>query len=240
MREPQLPHTAVDIDLKAFFKVRKEVPFRLLGQRVDPQHIRPDDTTIVVRKLQADRFFLYEPPGKAREALLLELFMDPPRRRQLLDCLIKPLQMMRDLEIQVVLVLLYLRKGAYATFPDGLSVESFDGLTNQYRVEARNLWDYEDQIRHGDLQALAPLLLLWEDKPEDTGWELLREEIRIIEGAGFTDQERRELLALTYILGLRTFPASALRTLFGEAKMNDVKQSEIIREWLARSGVGRP
>ncbi len=231
MAETPLPHKALDIDLKAFFKVHKDLPFRLLGRQVNPAHIRAEDTSVVVRELQADRLFVHEPPGGPAEALMPEFFMDPPKLPQLLDCLIKPLQAMRNLQIKVIAVLIYLRKGAYATFPDGLTVEGFEGLQNHYQVERVLLWEHEAEIRTGALRALAPLLLLWEDNPEETGLALVREGIRTIDAAGFTDEQRRESLALLYVIGFRTFAASALRVNFGD-KMIDVKQTETIKEWL--------
>ncbi|MBM3458624.1 MAG: hypothetical protein FJX77_08855, partial [Armatimonadetes bacterium] len=134
MPEAPLPHTSLDKGLKAYFRVLKTVPLRLLGLNPDPAHVRSDETTAIVRQLEADRYFLYEPPGQAPEALLLEIFLDPPKEEQFLDCLLKALQLARDRKLPVVLVFLYLRQGRYATFPDELVMEGFAGLRNLYQV----------------------------------------------------------------------------------------------------------
>jgi len=230
--EAPLPHKALDMELKAYFRVHKSLPFRLLGLDLPPDQILNDDTSVVVRELEPDRFFLYRPPGGPHQGLLLESFMDPPKEAQFSDCLLKALILQRDRQVPVVLVFLYLRQGQYATFPDTLEVTGFGGLKNRYQVEVRRLWEYEPEIRNGSLRALAPLLLLWETDPETTGREVLRETLRILETAPLTAEERRESLALTFIVGRRVFSSAVLRAMLGEGQMHEIRESGIIGEWM--------
>jgi len=113
----------------------------------------------VVRELEPDRFFLYQPPGGPHQGLLLESSMDPPKEAQFSDCLLKALIPQRDRAWPMLLVLLYLRKGQYVTFPDTLKVTGFDGLTDRRQVEVLRLRERQAEIPSGALQALAPYCL---------------------------------------------------------------------------------
>ncbi|MBM3457363.1 MAG: hypothetical protein FJX77_02340, partial [Armatimonadetes bacterium] len=175
-----LPHTALDMDLKVYFRVHKTLPFLLLGLHPDPAHIRNEETTAVLRQLEADRFFLHDPPGGPAEGLLLEIFMDPPKEDQFRDCLQKAWNLSEAHKIPVGLLFLYLRKGRYATFPNALEVEVLGRVRNRYEVETLRLWEFEEEIRTGELAALAPLLLLWETNLSVKGVAAVQETVAIL------------------------------------------------------------
>jgi hypothetical protein len=139
--------------------------------------------------------------------------------------LIKTGALTRQLGIRVILVVFYLERGSYASFPSTFITEA-GGLKNEFSFPIIRLWEHANRHRSGDLQELAPLLALCEDRPTE---QTLREEREIILGLDTTPEVRAELLAVALTVGLRYFTRDLLEGLFRE-ELRMLKEVDFIRE----------
>jgi hypothetical protein len=77
------------------------------------------------------------------------------------------------------------------------------GWRNHYRFHAIRLWEQADRIGAGDLQELAPLLVLCQDNPE---LETVYQERELILGLDAPRDVRADLLAVALTVACRFFP----------------------------------
>jgi len=162
-------------------------------------------------------------------ALYLEYQLQPDPRL-LRSWFLKYAALSEQLEIPVVLVVLYLRRGERATFPESYTV-AVGGVTNEFRFHAVHLWEEADRIRSGALTELAPLLVLCEDRPAG---EAIQEELLLIRTADLAPDVRSELLAIAYMVGTRYLGREVLDMLFQE-ELPPLQELGIIGDWIAAS-----
>jgi hypothetical protein len=106
----------------------------------------------------------------------------------------------------VILVVVYLRKGRYRQFPSEHVIRA-EGLSNTYHLHTIRLWEHRDRIRSGELGALAPLLVLCEDNPDE---RTLQDEREIIRNLLAPEPVKNELIGLAVMLGARFFSEDVL------------------------------
>lgn len=224
MTEPSL----VDLCIKILARCSPGVFFRIARLEVSPGAIRTGDVTVAVAEFRADHVYIVEGGNGAPEwALHLEVQLQPDRR-VVRGWFHKNAATSVHLDLDVLLVALYLRRGDRASFPDAYRVEA-GGLTNEFRFPTVRLWEEAERIRSGELAELAPLLVLCEDKPAE---EIIREELALIRQAEAPPETRSELVAVAYMLGARYLLREVLDTLFQE----DTPMLEnlgIISDWIA-------
>jgi predicted transposase YdaD len=217
----------IDRSLKVLIRRVAPAFFRLAGVSVDPATISPGDVSVNLPEHRADQVFLVgDTTDPSRWALHLEYQLQPDAR-VLRGWLLKNAALTMQLEVPVILTVVYLAKGDRATFPTCYTATG-GGLTNEYRFHTIHLWEHADRIRSGELQELAPLLVLCEDKPTE---RTLREERKLILDLEAPQPVRAELLAVAAMVGTRYFARSLLERLFQE-EMEMLKEVSFIEEWI--------
>ena len=210
------------------FRVCPTLVTRLAGMDTAAEDIRVEDPNLNLPELRADHVFIV-PEG----AIYLEYQLN--RDDRLFSAwAAKWGGLLKQLGMPVVLVVLYLRKGNYATFPAQMEyqVGTFRaGLT----FTAIRLWEHSDRIHSGDLPELAPLLLLSEDNPTEA---TIREEMVLVRGANLPPEAQADLLTLILMVASRSFSREWLRTLLEEREINTMKDLGLIGDWI-REGEAR-
>ncbi len=229
--EPILqPHALIDRSVKALIRTVPDVLFRLAGVQVDPRDVRFEDVALNLPELRADHVLrVGEPDDPAGWAIHLEYQLQPDPTAMPV-WLLKTAALTRQLGVRVILVVVYLERGSYATFPTGYTVEEA-GLRNEHSFHTIRLWEHAERIRSGELPELAPLLPLCEDNPTQ---QTLREERQIILGLETTTEVRAELLAIALTVGLRYFSRDVLERLFRE-ELEMLKEASVIQEWIEQA-----
>jgi hypothetical protein len=221
------PAQLIDRSLKLLFRRVSPALFRLARLPVDPAAVRLADVAVNLPEHRADQLFLIgADDDPARWGLHLEYQLQPDRRA-LRGWLLKNAALNAQLEIPVLLTVVYLTRGGRATFP-ARSAVSAGGLTNEYRFHTIRLWEHADRIRSGELAELAPLLVLCDDRPSEG---TLQEERALILGLGAPAAVQAELLAVAAMVGTRFFSREQLQTLFRE-EMEMLKEVSFIEEWI--------
>ena len=218
----------VDRAVKNLFRLSPTLVTRLAGMDVAAADIRVEDPNLNLPELRADHVFIV--PGGA---IYLEYQLN--RDDRLFSAwAAKWGGLLKQLGMPVVLVVLYLRKGNYATFPAqmALQVGTFRTWLN---FTALRLWGYSDRIRSGELPELAPLLLLSEDNPTEA---TLREEADLVRGANLPPETEANLLGIILTVASKRFSREWLRTLFEEKEIDAMQDLGLISDWI-REGEAR-
>jgi predicted transposase YdaD len=227
MPDPAPSPNLVDLSLKALARRVPEAIFRLIGETPRPEQIRIIDPTVIVKELEADHVFVHEAEGEEPAWGLYLEYQQQPDRRRLRSWALKALTLSEHLDLDVLLMVLYLRKGDRATFPSYFRSRG-GALSNRFEFECIRLWEHADRIRSGELPELAPLLILCEDAPVE---EVLTEERELIRSAHLAPRVERELLAVAYLLGIRYATRRVLDAVFGE-ELPMLKDAGIISDWI--------
>lgn len=201
--------------------------FRLFGAEIDPATVRFEDVALNVPEHRADDLLVVEASEPAeRWALLLEV-QTRPEPDLLRSWRYKVAAAEKVLECPVVLAVLYLERGSYATFP---SREVIRGgpLQNVYEFVAVQLWEHAERISNGDLPQLAPLLLLAAAEKTEA---VLEQERRLILDLPISSEQQRDLLAVATMVGTRYFSHETLRRIFRE-EMAMLKDAGFIQDWI--------
>lgn len=220
----------IDRSLKALARRVAPAFFRLAGIAVEPSTLHWEDVTVNLPELRADQVLLVEETGPAGRWGMHFEFQLEPDRRVLPDWFFKNAAFTRQLGIEVLLTVIYLTRGRRARFPTAYTVRRGGGR-NRFEFETVRLWEHAERIRSGDLQELAPLLVLCENEP--TG-ATLREERELIHRLAVPSEVRSDLLAIAVMVGTRYFGRELLLELFRE-EMQMLKEASFIQEWLTEA-----
>lgn len=219
--------TQLDRSLKVLSRRALPAFLRLLGVAANAEQVRFENVAINLPEYRADdELLLDEADAPEPGALLIEYQLEPDR-----DLLpswhYKATALEKALGVPVVLVVIYLEKGAYATFPD-THVTRAGGLSSRFTFPTIRLWEHAERIRSGDLRELAPLLLLC---VEERSEEVLHQERRLILDLPVSRELRRDLLAVATMVGRRFFQEPILRRIFRE-ELIMLKETDFIQEWI--------
>lgn len=232
-RGPVSEVSVVDLSVKA---LAREVPgafFRLVNLDVEETRIHRGDVTVAVPEFRADQVYqVLGADGTPEWALYLECQLQPDPRL-LKSWFLKYAALSEQLEIPVLLVVLYLRRGDRATFPEAYTV-AVGGVINEFRFHTVRLWEEADRIRSGALTELAPLLVLCEDRPAD---DAIREEVALIRAAELAPEVRSELLAVAYMVGTRYLAREVLDMLFQKNEWPPLEELGMIGDYIAEKEI---
>lgn len=217
----------LDRSLKVLFRLAAPAFLRLAGLSVDPSRIRIGDVTINLAEHRADGFVFVGDEGDPKRWAAHVEFQSQPDSRVLTTWFLKNAVLTSQLQMRVLLIVLYLLRGDRATFPDSYFAAA-GGISNEYRFHAIRLWEHAEAIRSGELAELAPLLLLCEDKPSE---ETIEEERALIRDLDAPREVKADLLAVAAMIGTRYFTAEVLQRLFREELMM-LKEAGFIQEWI--------
>jgi hypothetical protein len=222
------PDHPIDISIKGLLRGQAPVLFRLLGQPESPSHWRWEDTALSLPELRADHVLVLGTAAEPDQGALYVEYQLAPDPANLATWAVKWSGLLRQLGLPTSLLVLYLERGAYATFPDRLAV-NVAGVATELRFTAVCLWEHGDRIRSGELWQLAPLLVLCEDNPTE---ETVRREVELITGSPASPAEQADLLAFALRVGARDFSRVVLERVFREM-LPMVRGATIIDDWIA-------
>lgn len=224
----------IDRSVKRLFRDQPHTLLRLTGIPQDAvNNLRFEDCNLNILELRADHVLLFEQQGM-EYALYFEYQTRPEPEKRVLWA-IKWAALCRELGMPVILVVVYLEKGEYATFHDSYA-QNLGNLETKLSFNVVRLWEYRDRIERGELPELAPLLILCEAQPSE---ETLRQELRLIRQSGLPRSEQAELIGVAALLASRKFRRDILHTIFVKemTMLEEVDEGYEFMELLAELGV---
>lgn len=183
-----------------------------------------EDTTINIPEKRSDKVFRIKVSGQ--EIILSLEFLLRPDRREMQRFHSRSGILAEAFKLPVLTVIIYLERGRYRTFPDRYQIE-VAGLRNEISFHRILLWEYEAQIRSGELKEFAPLLVLFS---QAGNMDIIDEEKRLIRQIPDL-QQQADLLALSAMIAFKQFKDVLVKELFYE-EYNMLKQSSFVKEWI--------
>ena len=196
----------------------------LFSDNPDVRFQAVEDTTINIPEKRSDKVFRIK--ANDRDIILSLEFMIRPDLKMMKRLHTKNGILSESFKLPVLTVIIYLEQGRYRTFHDRYSVD-VSGMRNEIIFHRILLWEYEQQIRKGELKELAPLLILF-SKREDR--KVIDDEKQLIRKVK-DKQEQADLLALSAMVAYRKFKDILIKELFFK-EYNMLKQSSFVREWI--------
>ncbi len=185
------------------------------------------DPQINVPELRADKALVIKDGGKIYY-LLCEAMLQPDRS-ELPTFTLKALGMQYMLEKPVLVVIVYLEKGKYTTFPDSFK-NRIGNLANQFVLAKILLWEHEARILSGELRELAPFLPLFYEQP-DPGLMDVQQNLL----AQVSDPKlQADLISTAIIVDIRAWGVEAVLAKFAQ-EINMLKETSIVQDWLTQS-----
>jgi len=199
----------------------------LFGDNPGVKFDKVEDSVINVAEHRSDKIFRFVENEKQK--IVSFEFVTQPDKRDLFRFHAKNGLLSASYLLEVITVIVYLERGDYRTFPDEY-VARIGSATTKTRFSRILLWEFKERIRSGEFKELAPLLVLFEEKPTE---ETLREEKALIKQV--TDaREQSDLLAIAIMVAFRRFKDDIVKQLFYEEYIM-LKESTFVKEWLEES-----
>jgi len=199
----------------------------LFGKNAAIKFLGIEDTAINIAEKRPDKVFIFG-EGKSETMVSFE-FMLTPRRERLQDFHVNNGLLTGSLNKPVVTVIVYMERGKYRTFHVEYVAKVGNAITST-QFSRILLWEYKDRIKSGELWELAPLLVLFEEEPDE---ETILEEKKLI--SHVTDErERADLMGLAAMVAFRKFKEAKIKELFFE-EYDMLKQSSFVKEWMQDS-----
>jgi len=196
----------------------------LFGDKTEIEFLGVEDTAINIPEQRSDKIFKFRRSNK--ETFISFEFLIQPKRRDLQKFYIKNGLLTAALRKAVITVIVYIERGKYRIFPDEY-IAQIDGIEMTTRFARVLLWEYADRIRSGEFNELAPLLVLFSDRPST---EIVLEEKKLIHQVQNV-QERSDLIAIAAMVAFRKFKNGLIKELFSE-EYEMMKASNFIEEWI--------
>lgn len=224
------PANPIDTSIKALIRGQPAVLFRLLNQTPAPEQCRWEDTAVNQPELRADQVLIVGTPDAPDQGAIYVEYQLIPDPALLTTWAAKWSGLLRQLGLPTSLLVLYLERGAFATFPDRLKLV-VNGISTEWTFTTVRLWEYADRIRNGELWELAPALVLCEDNPTEA---TVRREVELIVNSPATEAEQANYLAYALRIAGRSFARPVLERIFQEM-LPMVKGATIIDDWIAEA-----
>ncbi len=185
------------------------------------------DPQVNLPELRGDKALVVEENGEERY-LLLEAMVHPEPEK-LSTFALKALGIQYLQQRATVVVIVYLEKGRYASFPAGFENRA-GGFANQYQLARVLLWEHESRILSGELKELAPFLALFQEQPDPAIIDKQKELLAQVQDAKL----QGDLLALALVIDARSFGYNVVLEKF-KKEVNMLKETSIVQEWLDES-----
>ena len=236
-QEGNQSHNPIDVSMKMLIRGRPEVALSLAGLALPHQEIRFDDTSVISHELHADHVMILEKP---RVAIYWEYQLSP-KPEVVVRWFAKCAGLTFQLDMPVILIVIYLEKGDYATFHDRHEVILGNAKT-KFEFTAIKLWEHAERIRSGELIELVPFLFLCENQPNE---EIVKTELDLIHKADLSDEDQSELYQAVFRVAGSRLPKETINKLYRENK-SMLKEnfeydvlSEILREEAIEEGMAK-
>ena len=198
MEEPQ---NIIDISLKALIRRQPNALLRLVGMEVDLGLLRIEDANINNPELHADNVLILDAPEIPEPFAIYLEYQLQPKPDLLATWFTKCGGLTKQLGLPVLLLVVYVTKGNYATFP-GRYLVTRGPLTTNFDFTVIKLWEHASQIASGMFPELAPLLVLCEDTPTEA---TVAREVALIRQSQLPVEVQSELLAIALSIATRSF-----------------------------------
>ncbi len=182
------------------------------------------DPQINLPELRGDKALVVEEDGEVCYIMFEAMLRPEPEK--LPTFALKALGMQYIQKRRVLVAIVYLEKGRYASFPAGFE-NRVDGVANQYQLSKILLWEHKDRILSGELKELAPFLALLDEQSApaimDTQKGLLNQ---------ISDPKlQSDLLAIAMVVDARVFGYDLVFEKF-KKEVNMLKESSFVQDWL--------
>ncbi len=182
------------------------------------------DPQINLPELRGDKVFVVEENGTAFNIILEAMLRPAVEELPTFELKARGMQYLTKRPTMVVIV--YLEKGRYASFPDSFEIRH-GAFANQIELARVLLWEYELRITSGELKELAPFLSLFKDQPDP---DVIDTQIALLHQIADT-KIQNDLISLAAVIDVRVFGLSIVIEKFRtEERM--LKESSIVQEWV--------
>lgn len=217
----------IDLTIKRIIRDHPSLLLRLLGIPLTTPY-RFEDAVVIPTEMRADHvFILQDENGKDTGAFYWEYVL-VPKIEDHKKWSFKWGMLKKQLGLPVCMMVMYLERGNYATFPSAI-VDIVGGLTTKLEFVSILLWEIEDRIRTGELAEFAPLLYLTQN---DSNPSILEEEAAIIQSAPLSDKTKDELILLAVRAASRRFGSDIVRSIFKEKASMKLNENDFIGEFI--------
>ncbi len=199
----------------------------LFSDNPDVQFEKVEDSVINVAEHRSDKIFRFL--EKEQQKIVSLEFITQPNKGDLFRFHAKNGLLSASYLVEVITVIVYLERGDYRTFPNEY-IAKVGSATNRTEFSRILLWEYKERIRSGEFKELAPLLVLFEEKPTE---KTILEEKALIKTLK-DEREQSDLLAVAIMVAFRKFKDQIVKELFYE-EYNMLKESTFVKEWLEES-----
>ena len=226
------PQNPIDLSIKMLLRGRPEVALSLAGLTFEPQKILFEDTAIQTHEYRADHVLILEKP---RIAFYWE-YQLVPKAEVVVRWFEKCAALTSKLGMPVILMVIYLEKGNYATFHDRHEA-SHGSARTLFQFTTIKLWEHVERIRSGELIELVPFLFLCDNKYKE---ETVLEEIDLIYRANLPETDQAELYQAVFRVAGSRLSSEIIDKLYRE-KESMIKENfeyDVLRELLIEEGIG--
>lgn len=227
MAEEVVINNIVDLAMKRIVRNHPTLMLRLLNIPRDTSY-RFEDAVLVPKEFRADHILLLQNAEKEDTGAYYWEYVMVPDKRDHSKWITKWGTLRSQLGLPVCLVVIYLERGNYATFPSSIE-DNVGGWKTRVEFVRILLWEIGDRIRSGELVELAPLLYLTQDNPQPA---VLEEEVNLIQTAEIPESLKEDLLALAMRVAARRFAKDIILAIFQEKLTMKISDSDIIGEWI--------
>ena len=221
----------IDVTMKLLIRGRPEAVLSLAGLVLPPQNFRFEDTDIITHEYHADHVLILENP---RLAIYWE-YQLAPKQEVLARWFEKCAALTAHLGMPVLLIVIYLERGDYATFPDRIEV-TLGSAKTLFQFTTVKLWEHADRLRSGELIELVPFLFLCDNESKE---ETVLEEIDLIYRSDVSREVQSELYQAVFRIAGSRMPKETIDRLYRE-KESMIKENfdyDVLREILIDEGV---
>ena len=182
----------------------------LAGLVLPPQNLHFEDTDFITHEYRADHVLILENP---RLSIYLE-YQLAPKHEVLARWFEKCAALTTQLGMPVILIVIYLERGDYATFPDRIEA-SLGSVNNLFQFKTVKLWEHADRLRSGELIELVPFLFLCDNESKE---ETVLEEIDLIYRSDVPRGVQSELFQAVFRIAGSRMPKETIDRLYREKK----------------------
>ncbi len=209
----------IDISIKRLVRDNPSAFLELIGFTVAPNQVAFEDTAIQQRERRADHVCLLKSEdGTLRGVLYLEYQLIPDSTI-IADWLWKWVGLVQRFPVPVVLLVIYMHRGNYATFHP-IYRASIDPFETVVHFDTVHFWECAPQIRSGKYPDFIPLLPLCEEHPTEA---TVREQVALIQGLQIDEERKQELLSLSFLIASRDIARGILLRILREVySMNTI------------------
>lgn len=239
-RSTKEPRNIVDIIAREIVRVCPQAISRLLDLHIDPSELHVENPTIHTRNRQVDNVIFIREHGEDVGGILVE-WVSQPDNDDLIDYIEKWSNLLAKYRFPMILLVIYLKRGGRASFPDRY-VSKLGNWKTYTQFVAINLFDYIGLIESGEwieFASLIPVCRGLDHLPRNKleaaeTISVIQTSHDLIMNAAITDDMRTLLLGSLFSVSTKSLPQETLLEIFRK-DITMLKDTPIIRDWIRES-----